>query len=118
MVEIGNAIHAYMLDAQNAKNEEIRSVIGQMMQELKGKSAGGNAAQLAIGKNGKGGIDFTANKTPLEIQNAGARITFHLNPAMLEQLKNAPGFEPKIIDMQPLTDLKAFLGITADKPTA
>ena len=56
-----------------------------------------------------GGIDFTANKTPLEIQNAGQGIKFHLNPAMLKQLQNAPGFVPVIISIQPMSDLRKFL---------
>jgi hypothetical protein len=60
-----------------------------------------------------GGIDFTANKTPLEIQNAGEGIEFHLDPAMLRQLQNAPGFVPVIISIQPLNNLREFLGIDA-----
>jgi hypothetical protein len=38
-------------------------------------------------------------------------IKFHLDPVMLAQLQNAPGFVPVIIDVQPLNDLKSFLGI-------
>ncbi len=38
-------------------------------------------------------------------------IKFHLDPAMLQQLQNAPGFVPVIINVQPLNDLKSFLGI-------
>ncbi len=29
---------------------------------------------------------------------------------MLEQLQNAPGFVPVIINIQPMTDLRLFLG--------
>jgi len=65
--------------------------------------------QAQISANG--GIDFTANKMPLEIQNAGAGIKVHLNAAMLHQLQNAPGFVPIIINVKPLTDLKSFLGL-------
>jgi hypothetical protein len=36
-------------------------------------------------------------------------IKFHLDPAMLRQLQNAPGFVPVIINIQPLNDLKSFL---------
>jgi diguanylate cyclase (GGDEF)-like protein len=58
-----------------------------------------------------GGIDLTAGKTPLEIQNSGEGIKFHLDPAQLAALRNAPGFTPVIISVQPMTDLKRFLGI-------
>jgi hypothetical protein len=64
----------------------------------------------------KGGIDFTASKTPLEVRNAGESIDFKMNPAMLTQLQNAPGFTPVIINIQPLDNLPLFLGIKEDKP--
>jgi hypothetical protein len=60
-----------------------------------------------------GGIDFTAHKTTLEIRNAGEGIKFRLDPAMLQQLQNAPGFVPVIINIQPLNNLQKFLGIDA-----
>ena len=36
---------------------------------------------------------------------------FQLDPAMLAQLQNAPGFVPVIIDIEPLKDLKSFLEV-------
>jgi hypothetical protein len=63
-------------------------------------------------KRPTGGIDFTANRTPLEIRNGGGEIKFHLDPAMIRQLQNAPGFVPEIINIQPLKDLPGFLGIS------
>ena len=47
----------------------------------------------------------------LQTQNSGTGIKFYLDPAMLEQLRNAPGFVPVIINIQPMTDLRRFLGI-------
>jgi len=38
-------------------------------------------------------------------------IKFHLTPAMLQQIQNAPGFVPVIINIQPMTDLRLFLGL-------
>ena len=76
-----------------------------------------------------GGIDFTADKTPLEVQNPGQEIEFKMDPAMsakikdfgeispglgpggLAQLQNAPGFVPVIINIEPMNDLKMFLGL-------
>ncbi len=96
-----------------------KTVFAQMtrgLQEEKRKPAGlatlhdlaMNAGQLPAEK---GGIDLTANKMPLEIQNTGQEIKFQLNPTQLEALRNAPGFEPVIINIQPLTDLKGFLEV-------
>jgi len=71
----------------------------------------------------KGGIDFTANKVPLQIKTGSPTkafgddsvvnggIKFHLDAAQLAQLENATGFVPVIISVRPLTDLRAFLGV-------
>ena len=36
---------------------------------------------------------------------------FRGDPAMLQQLQNAPVFVPVIINVQPMTDLRVFLGL-------
>ncbi len=59
----------------------------------------------------KGGIDFTANQTPLEVRNAGEEIRFNLDPSMLQKLQNAPGFKPVITNIQPMTNVSEFLGL-------
>jgi len=56
-----------------------------------------------------GGIDLTQANINLQTRNDGSEIKFHLNPAMLARLQKAPGFTPVIINIQPMTDLKAFL---------
>jgi hypothetical protein len=58
-----------------------------------------------------GGIDLTSANMNLETQNNGGEIKFHLDPAMLKQLQNAPGFVPIINTISPLTDLTMFLGV-------
>ena len=63
----------------------------------------------------KGGIDFNADKMDLQLQNAGQEIKFHIDPSMLQQLQDAPGFTPSIINIQPMASLRAFLGL-ADRP--
>ncbi len=60
----------------------------------------------------KGGIDLTPANMNLQTQNSGSEIRFHLDPAMLQQLQNAPGFVPVIINIQPLKSLSQFLGLT------
>jgi 6-phosphogluconolactonase/glucosamine-6-phosphate isomerase/deaminase/predicted nucleotidyltransferase len=70
------------------------------------------ASDQAMNANAeKGGIDLTPANMNLQTQNAGGGIKFNLDPAMLERLQNAPGFVPVIINVQPMTDLRQFLGI-------
>ncbi|MBF0490736.1 MAG: hypothetical protein HQL15_09025, partial [Candidatus Omnitrophica bacterium] len=59
-----------------------------------------------------GGIDFNSEKMNLETRNQGGEIKFNLDSAQLAQLQNAPGFTPVIINIQPITDLPMFLGIS------
>jgi hypothetical protein len=57
----------------------------------------------------KGGIDLNDDKMNLQVQNPGGEIKFDIDPAMLAQLQNAPGFVPVIINDQPLKSLQQFL---------
>jgi len=67
-----------------------------------------------------GGIDFNSNKMNLQVKTGSPTgafgddkggIKFHIDQAMLRQLQDAPGFMPVIIHIQPMTNLRAFLGI-------
>jgi len=60
-----------------------------------------------------GGIDLALAAGILEAKNSSnGEIKFHINPAMFAQLQNAPGFVPVIINIQPMINLREFLGIT------
>ena len=61
------------------------------------------------GTNGPGGIDLTPAHMNVQTQNNGGTIKFHLDPAMLKQLQNAPGFVPVIIGMHRMNGLREFL---------
>ncbi|MBF0571813.1 MAG: hypothetical protein HQL12_08045 [Candidatus Omnitrophica bacterium] len=58
----------------------------------------------------KGGIDLTPANMSLQTKNNGGEIKFHLDPAMLQQLQNALGFMPVIINIRPMDNLREFLG--------
>ncbi len=58
-----------------------------------------------------GGIDLSVVNKYLKVQNNGEEIKFHIDAAMLQQLQNAPGFVPVIISIQPMRNLKMFLGL-------
>ncbi len=68
----------------------------------------GNRTRLASNKTG--GIDLTSDKA-FSVQSNGQGIKFHINPAQLEQLQNSPGLTPVIINIQPVRDIRAFLGL-------
>ena len=59
-----------------------------------------------------GGIDLTPANMNVQIQSSNGDIKFRMDPAMLQQLQNAAGFVPVIINIQPLINLRQFLGIT------
>jgi hypothetical protein len=70
-----------------------------------------DAAQLAT----PGGIDLNPTNLSLNGYRSGEDISFKLDQAMLKQLQNSPGFTPVIINIQPMTDLRLFLGLKAEK---
>ena len=60
--------------------------------------------QLRFAKqSGRGGNDSG------RVGDDSSGIKFHIDPAMLQQLQNAPGFVPVIINIQPMNDLRQFL---------
>jgi DNA-binding CsgD family transcriptional regulator len=76
----------------------------------------------AMGVSKTGGIDLTPANISVEVKKEIASslegtprndttegIKFHMDPAMLAQLQNAPGFVPVIIHIQPLKNLSDFL---------
>ncbi|MDO8674710.1 MAG: hypothetical protein Q7K71_01150, partial [Candidatus Omnitrophota bacterium] len=65
----------------------------------------------------KGGIDLTPANLYLQTRSSGGQIKFYIDPAMLQQLQNAPGFVPVIINIQPMNDLRLFLGIKDGDPS-
>ncbi|MDE2010023.1 MAG: protein kinase [Candidatus Omnitrophica bacterium] len=58
-----------------------------------------------------GGIDLTAANMNLQTRNSGGKIKVHFDSAQLARWQNAPGFVPVIVNVQPLADLRQFLGI-------
>ena len=65
----------------------------------------------------KGGIDLTPANMNLLTQNNGGEIKSFLDPAMLQQLRNNLGFMPVIINIQPMTSLRMFLGLGKNNPS-
>jgi len=84
-----------------------------------------NAAQIAnqakhLRTTPEGGIDLTPANMNVQTQNVGEGIKFHLDSDMIQRLKDVPGFVPVIINIQPITNLRQFLGLNVqqDSPAA
>ena len=85
--------------------------------ELHGNNVVSDSADQAMLTN-EGGIDFKADKVNVEVkgdheQVAGSRqgIQLHIDPAMLEQFRHAPGLVPVITGSRIVSDLRAFLTV-------
>ena len=79
------------------------------------------------GTNVEGGIDFKPDKVDSAFavkrdpgEKLGTRNEYmspFFDPAMFQQLQNAPGFIPVIINIQPMDDLRLFLGVPSEVST-
>ena len=72
---------------------------------------GVQTSRLGLAKLQKTMMTISSN---LQAQSNGGEIKFQIDPAMLQQLKNAPGFVPLIINIQPLENLQEFLGLNVE----
>jgi len=93
--------------------------------DLKGRRQYGNeeiipadVSKAMVTPENTGGIDLGPAKMNLQTKmdarfggNDSVGIKFHLDPAMLAQLQNSTGFVPVIISIQPMNDLRHFLGL-------
>ena len=82
----------------------------QLVKPIRDFTLGSNAA-MRSSKNG--GIDLTSANNVQQFQNSNGEIKFHLDPVMLKNFQNAQGFEPVIINIAPVGNLREFLGVSA-----
>ncbi|MBF0570383.1 MAG: histidine phosphatase family protein [Candidatus Omnitrophica bacterium] len=82
----------------------------QILDKIKGEDAF-EKNDKAMNVFQKGGIDLTPANMNLQTQNSNEGIKFRIDPAMLQKLQNAPGFVPVIVNIQPMMNLKDFLGV-------
>jgi len=105
------AVETYRREVEYKAEEFVLQIIGAKPQ-LRSKFITSSTHDMAqLTKSEKGGIDLTPANMNLQTRNNGGEIKFHIDPAMLEQLQNAPGFVPVIINVQPLNSLQEFLGL-------
>ena len=98
-------------ERKTSSDSELAKVVEKAV--INGVGMADNAAVAPA--TGPGGIDLTPASMNLQTQSNGGEIKFYIDPAMLQKFKNAPGFVPVIINVQPMTDLYAFLGIDTTK---
>jgi 5,10-methylenetetrahydrofolate reductase len=97
-IDIDSVYHDVYFDKRIGKNPKLRI----------DKTKAPNSVMVA-----NGGIDLNSIDQNLQTKENG-EIKFAIDPAMLEELRNAPGFVPVIINIQPLTDLPTFLTTAAN----
>ena len=111
----------FIIEDSGTENGDLSFIENEGFSVLKLKGLAGQIvfikkiAKDRASESSTGGIDLTPANMNLLTKNAGQGIRFHMDPAMLEELKNSPGFTPVIINILPLNDLRQFLGITATK---
>ncbi len=111
-VELGGIDN--VVDTHGQSKTSITDIVSEAKSILKSSGAFGSGSDEEtedMAMASKGGIDFNADKMNLQTQNAGQDIKFQVDPAMLKQLQDAPGFTPVIINIQPVHDLRLFLEI-------
>lgn len=107
--------------AENGRNGEIaggrgqteRSVIISGYDAFGVTRANGSRPQIV-----PGGIDLNPALGDLITNSAEGGIRFHFDPAQLQEMQNAVGFVPVIINLESINDLKMFLGLSAPPASA
>lgn len=104
---------ALALQTVTAPQGEVDQIVRELMFDSNQSSAKEVDRASLVAEDKKGGIDFKSGEVDsvFAVKNNGGEIKFHIDPAMLEQLQNAPGFMPVIINIQPIKDLPGFLGL-------
>jgi hypothetical protein len=97
-------------DAQNANLLLRIELNGEGKPDLQVESIDNEGKPSRAMLSGPGGIDLSGESS-LSVEDNGQEIKFHLDPGMLKQLQNVHGFTPDILTIQPMTDIKTFLGL-------
>ncbi|MBF0387932.1 MAG: M48 family metalloprotease [Candidatus Omnitrophica bacterium] len=114
----GDRVSAVMTEKQysdflkTGRLEGVEVRVGRFI--INGQSSGTDSAQ------NPGGIDFNPENMEMMVQGGlgdGQGMRFNIDPALLEQIRNARGFTPVIIDIHSVSSVQKFLGLndSADK---
>jgi len=123
--------NAWNLSQAGRTGNIVRSTLPNILEYLKTNKLPGLPAErpASSGSSPVGGIDFNKDKLNVEVTNGApikafgrlgslerddSGIKFHMDPAQLLELQNAPGFMPIIINVQPMINLQLFLGLNGD----
>jgi len=119
-IDVKNAVNGGLKTGKNNRNH---TVVTDLESSVDGAQLSQNkiAADYALTTPEKnGGIDLTPANMNLQTKvmdsrfrgnDSRAGIRFHIDPAQLARLQNAPGFEPVVTRMQTVTDIRQFLGV-------
>jgi hypothetical protein len=67
-----------------------------------------------------GGIDFNSNQLQLDVQKQGAGVGINFDPELIKKFENGnfQGFMPIIINISPITNISAMLGLKPEDSLA
>jgi len=105
------------LDPQQLILKRLRRRLSQM-QAIPVNAVNGSQSSEDLAMLHRGGIDLTPARLKVKVKTEKFTddngIKFHLDPATLARLQNASGFVPVIIRIQPMMNLRQFLGVSSD----
>ncbi|MBI4309296.1 MAG: hypothetical protein HY591_03085, partial [Candidatus Omnitrophica bacterium] len=104
-----NGKYAFVVDGQELPKEEILLLMHQRLSSNQQLSIVDKAAVVQQKTQVPGGIDFQSDKMNVQTQTNSGEVKFHVDRAMLQRLQNAHGFEPVIVKIQSMRDLRMFL---------
>jgi hypothetical protein len=122
LVELQEKINITTLLRRDSETGSINGVnienliIALYQQHLKNQANSYDSSMSSVFEQ-KGGIDLNPVDQTLRVK-ADSALRFQIDPAMLEEYRAATGFTPVIMNMMPFVDLRTFLGLNDDVPSA
>ena len=107
-------VEAFKKGAYNYIKEDIDPATHQAVpRKYFSGGAGADSAAAVPAADDPGGIDLTRDRMKLQVKSSGRDIEFKFDPTRIQQLQNASGLIPVIIDIHPMmTSVAMFLGLS------
>ena len=109
---------SHLVELSTLRRLVVDQIALRKLRSLTNQDNAQNTEIIAGGGGLPGGIDLHSSRLKLETTREGKDIRLHLDPAQLQQMQNASGFTPVIINIQPMSDLRFFLGLQASDTDA
>ncbi|MBF0594602.1 MAG: B12-binding domain-containing radical SAM protein [Candidatus Omnitrophica bacterium] len=108
--ELGSYKPTAMIRTKWMSEQELLDARERVINAHKAVIADGGVSRRDLAQSG--GIDLTRDKMGIQVQGDGQGVQFKFDPAMIQQLQNASGIAPAVIDIRPMTmTVPMFLGL-------